>query len=219
MERRRRIAGGARPDPLLQVFLSLFILLVAFFVLLNANSTLDFNRSVDVIESLRDAFPSDVEERATVELGEIGGGEAAERLRNTLRQSVALYLPEARVELVQGGATVVVTVASDVLFGPGGRLRPGAMRFVSSAGTLLGAAPRHFHYTMYAVLPDDGGMADPGSPAVVGAATLATAMLEAGAPGGSVSAGFMAGDTSPDVRMMFTVERAAAGVGLTPGGE
>lgn len=218
MERRRRIFGDARPDPLLQVFLSLFILLVAFFVLLNANSTLDFNRSADVIESLRDAFPSSVEESATVELGEVGGGAAAERLRNTLQQSIELYLPEARVEIAKGGATMVVTVAVDAVLRADGGLRPEAARFVSSAGALLAAAPPRFRYTMAALLPADGTDEEPASPSVAGAAGLASAALAAGAPSGAVSAGLVVGDPSPDLRMLFSVEPASAGVGLAPAG-
>lgn len=219
MERRRRIFGDARPDPLLQVFLSLFILLVAFFVLLNANSTLDFNRSADVIESLRDAFPSNVEERAAVDLGEIGGGEAAERLRNTVRQAAELHLPEARVEIARGGATVVVTADGDAVLGPGGRLRPAAERFAAAVGVLLGDAPAGFRYSMSAFLPSDGGRAEAGSATVTGAAALATSTLAAGAPPGTVSAGFTAGDPSTDLRMLFTVERATPRVGLAPAGE
>ena len=44
----------------LTLFLSLFLLLLAFFILLNSMSTLEEGRSTEVMESVKEAFPSSV---------------------------------------------------------------------------------------------------------------------------------------------------------------
>ena len=116
--------GVRRPqvtDPILQVFLSLFVLLVAFFVLLNAISTFEKDRTDRVIESVDAAFPADTPPPIAVELGGVGGGASDRFLFGELRALFAAYLELKSADLASDGRSLRITVGHDQLF-DGGRL-------------------------------------------------------------------------------------------------
>lgn len=207
---------GARTDserdPTVVVLLSLYLLLLAFFILLNSISNYEETRAEVAIGSLTATFRTDLPLQVDRMSASTSTGyfRAAAAFRRDVRQLFEETLPLARFAPVQRGGTFRVTLPADQLFHAGttrfrvngrrlldgiadslNRQEPG-LRF--EAELLLGAGPR---------LPDG---ATSGALLEVRRAGLFARDLRArGAPPTSILAGIRPGD--PGIAMITFAAR------------
>ncbi|NQW11433.1 MAG: hypothetical protein HQ481_16325 [Alphaproteobacteria bacterium] len=99
-------AGSSQP-----LFLSLFLLLLAFFILLNSLSSIEVGRSNRVLQSVQDAFPSSVRrEVGDAQLDGDPGQVIGDALRAQIGAVFKALLPVAEVTVEPGGNPLYVEV-------------------------------------------------------------------------------------------------------------
>lgn len=110
-----------RNDGGVLIFLSLFLLLLAFFILLNAISTLELDRADAVIESIDERFRIDptLLMSDTAVTSRAGAMVAAGETLQTLGRLFETEISVSKVERIDQGRTMVVTVPADALFAAG----------------------------------------------------------------------------------------------------
>jgi chemotaxis protein MotB len=162
MARKKKSGGGGGPGaPLwMSTYGDMVTLLLCFFVLLYAFSTLDVQKFTAVAESLQQAFnimpggPS-TSSRQSIDDGALGEGAGdAERpttsdQTNNSRQVLALVQEAIKTESLEDEITVevtergvVVSFSEELLFGEGSaRLHPDATRILYKIGSIIKALP------------------------------------------------------------------------------
>lgn len=193
------------------VFLSLFLLVLAFFIVLVAISTVEEVKSKAVMQSLTSTFQAMVPVGAepsdfTAKEGEILGG-AAFQEKITGLFSTAFQV--AKVEIVKPGRLMRVQMPSAALFADGeARVRPAAHTFVDRVVAALGARPPGMRFDLEFVIgagrPADRMLPVSQTLEMARAGAFARAMLARGAPPESLSIGLMPGDADA-VTMRFYV--------------
>lgn len=113
-ERREPDKGSSQP-----LFLSLFLLLLAFFIMLNAISTVEEGRSDQVMESVKRAFPSAVrkeiaEDILDAEPGRVIGQSVRAALGTVFRE----VLPAVVVEVEANGNPIFVSIPARQVYAP-----------------------------------------------------------------------------------------------------
>lgn len=191
MVRNAKKANGESQLGSLPLFLSLFLLLLAFFIFLNSISTRQFGKSDEVIDAVRSHFASLFE-------GGIGPGvqEGAPNLdletglRDRLRQAFDSILAEKMVGSDPSGNPVYVDLAVRDLFQADG-IRPQAWveRFFGRLAQIVGdpAQPIPLEVQVWFGFAADG-TADPADRTRAG--RLAEALLASGVPKERLGIGF-----------------------------
>lgn len=210
------------------VYLSLFLLVLAFFIVLVSISTVEKVKSQAVMESLTSTFaafqptgakPTDF----TAKEGEVLGGQA---FQEKITGIFATALQVAKVEVVKPGRLMRVQMpASAMFFEDEGRIRPSVLPFLDRIVAALGGRPPGIRFDMEFVIgtpyTDDGMLAKTQTLEMIRAGGFAREVLSRGAPEDSVSIGLAPGDPeqitirfyvrhSDDVRLEF-LERQRAG--------
>lgn len=130
--------GASQP-----LFLSLFLLLLAFFILLNALSTIEPGRSNRVLESVQRAFPSAM--RADFGEGVLDadpGQVIGEATRNSIGEIFRQVLPVARVTVEPDGNPIYVEApVSRVYASRAGGLTPVGERLAARLAPFLADPP------------------------------------------------------------------------------
>lgn len=130
--------GASQP-----LFLSLFLLLLAFFILLNALSTIEPGRSNRVLESVQRAFPS----AYRTELGDgvlegDPGQVIGEATRDSIGEIFRQVLPVARVTVEPDGNPIYVEAPVARVYSPqAGGLTPVGERLAIRLAALLADPP------------------------------------------------------------------------------
>lgn len=130
--------GASQP-----LFLSLFLLLLAFFILLNALSTLEPGRSNRVMESVQRAFPSAIRAEIGDSLldgdpGQVIGESTRARIGEVFRQ----ILPVARVTVEPDGNPIYVSApVPQVYSAAAGGLTPAGQALATRLAPLLASPP------------------------------------------------------------------------------
>ncbi|MHA1563983.1 MAG: hypothetical protein ACTSX7_01610 [Alphaproteobacteria bacterium] len=186
--------------------LSLFLLLLAFFVLLSTLSRFEATRTKAVLGSLDATFRAPDEVGLARQLdslvGTVVGAERLEEIvTDILRTAVAL---EA-YKLVRIGSELTATFALSELFEPDSATpRPGSLEFAGALADALEEQPTGLRYEVDVVLhPGD----DTKDLAVQRAALLAQVLFDGGVSGEDLAVGLTAGD-SRAVRLIFRIVRA-----------
>jgi len=113
-ERREPDKGSSQP-----LFLSLFLLLLAFFIMLNALSTVEEGRSNLVLESVKRAFPSALRKDLDDTLLDAEPGEViGESVRAALGTVFREVLPAVTVEVEADGNPIFVSVPMRRVYAP-----------------------------------------------------------------------------------------------------
>lgn len=108
-------AGSSQP-----LFLSLFLLLLAFFLLLNSLSSIEVGRSNRVLQSVQDAFPSSVRrEVGAAQLDGDPGQVIGEALRAQLGAVFKVVLPAVEVTVEPSGNPVYAEFPMRLAWQPG----------------------------------------------------------------------------------------------------
>jgi hypothetical protein len=125
------------------LFLSLFLLLLAFFILLNSMSTIEVGKSNEVMESVQDAFPSSV--RAQMQqsfLAEDPGQVIGESLRARLGTVFTETLPLVEITADPTGNPLYISVpVEDVFARTTGRVTPAAEDLARRLALVLDQPP------------------------------------------------------------------------------
>ncbi len=183
-------------DPTLVQVLSLFLLLLAFFIVLFNNSRFDRGRADAVGESLTSAFRTDG--RATVaprpyssQSGETPGDELfLQKLADLVRTELAV----AEIRTVRPGRILQVRIPTDRMFVDGrDEVRPERGTFISGLSNLLGAPAEGRRHKAEIFVGSDWITPDSirdGIPLPIArAARLTEAIMSQGALAGTVMAG------------------------------
>lgn len=193
------------------VFLSLFLMVLAFFIVLVSISTVEEVKSKAVLKSLTTTFhelvpigaePSDF----TAKEGEVLGG-AAFQEKITGLFSTAFQV--AKVKIVRPGQLMQVELPSGSLFADGeARVRPTALAFLDRVVAALGARPPGLRFDVEFVIgagrPADRMLPVAETLEMARAGAFAREMLARGAPPNSLSIGLAPGETDA-VTMRFYV--------------
>ncbi len=216
----------------LALFLALYLLLLAFFIMLNALSSLENQRASAVMDSLTTTFraaPAPAPASGVVPLDAVPGpGLAAEAFTAVLRDLFEATIPAARIERLAPGQALTLSLRADTLFESGAdRLRPARLALFDAIIAALAQAPAGMRFEMTALLyggtasfdPDAAGAgadAGAGRPeagdalAFRRATALARLMGTRGAEPGTVVTGLIPGDERR-IRLSFTVLDAGRG--------
>jgi hypothetical protein len=128
MRRAARQLGGRRGDPGIVALLSLKLLLLGFFILLNALSQFEDQRARQVLESVNEAFNGRVqasERHAPVASG-LGALEQTRAMIRTVDRLFRSLIPAVRSEVSASGGHLLLELPAETLFQPAGvPLQPG----------------------------------------------------------------------------------------------
>lgn len=199
-------------DPTLIQVLSLYLLLLAFFVLLFNASQYDRGRASAVKESLSSTFRThgDPAENVDARSSDQGERPGAELVLDSFADLIRTELKVAKIENLKQGRLLRVSLGADDLFVPGNAgLRDDRGELLSKLAKLLGKSPPGLRHKVEAYLvggwipPDRMTQAVPLP--IARAATLAEALIARGALRGTVSGGVRHGADN-QVALIYRVD-------------
>ncbi len=199
--------GASQP-----LFLSLFLLLLAFFILLNALSTIEPGRSNRVLESVQRAFPAEFRAQFGDGVLEADPGQViGETVRAGIGTIFRQVLPVARVTVEPDGNPIYVSApVARVYARAAGGVTPVGERLASRLAPLMAAPPAGSVLeldVLFAVAADERGAAREARGRAV--SDLVDHFVRSGIDPALVSAGLEPGQ-SDTVRFVFRTRPAAA---------
>lgn len=204
--------GAKQRDSSLVQVLSLYLLMLCFFILLFQMSRVEELKATKVAGSLNAAFaangrPTDDARAFTSMEGSVLVDAAFEKRIGDL---VRAALPLARVDVISAGEVYEIrSPLADIFLAESALLDPSAEPFVGRLAVALASRERGFGFTLKALVsgdwitPDQLARAEP--LAIARAGRLASSLLAAGAPVGLVSAGVEQGDLD-ELRLVFRTD-------------
>lgn len=208
-----RIDAEGRPDPTVLLLLSLYLTLLAFFIVLNASAQHHAEKAVAAVDSLSRHFADGVPERQIGMADEPGSTGGNIRPIATLTALVERTLPLARYTILDGGGAMRLVVPADQLFAPGrADLIPSGAELIAGLTPLLAERAGgqklevEFIHPMPVVLND--ALAAGEALAVARAGAFARRLVDGGAPADSIATGIRTSDGSA-VQLWFN-ERSEA---------
>lgn len=210
------LPAGRAPD-VVPLFLALFLLVLAFFIILVSISSFEDVKSRQVMDSLTSAFTSvlppvtDPTEFSTKD----GDVLAGERFQEQVTGLFSTAIQVSKVTIVQPGRTMRIAVPADTLFFEDeARFRPALTPLLDRVVATLSARPAGLRYEMEFVIGSEANGEDGEEPALPVAQTLETLrggafareMSRRGVPPDSVAIGIMPGDPS-QITIWFFVRR------------
>ena len=182
------------------VFLSLFFLILAFFIVLVSISTIEKVKSKAVMSSVTTAFTTpprtDPTTDFTAKEGDVLAGQAfQERITGVF----ATTMQVAKVKIVKPGRMMRAEMPSSAIFFEGeGRIRPNAVPFLDRIVAALSGRPPGLRFDMEFVIGtaynDDNVLPIGQTLEMARAGAFAREMVSRGAPPDSVSIGLAPGD-------------------------
>ncbi len=196
------------------IFLGLYLLLCAFFILLNSISTIEEDKSKEVLDSVNNAFkmvgfPATMSEYFTSDIGSYAEASASlVKIGNLVKTAIEL----AKVKEVKPGQIMKIEVPPDSLFVPGeARFVGAADDLLDSIGLILSRPPPDLRFDVEVVvgsnwiLPEDLDKGETLEIARAGA--FARELRARGTPEDTTVAGIEYGD--PEKIEIFFYVRAA----------
>lgn len=201
----------------ISLFLSLYLLLLAFFIVLNALSTFEVVRSGAVMESLSTTFQGQGVPRAVSTFTGTEGSVVADA-RSFQQEITRIFqseLPVAKVRITEPGREMEAVFRADALFDDGvAEMRQPHWRLADRLAAALGSSPPGLAYEMeFRHGSDYDSMRTPVGPqmlAVARGAAFARFLVSRGAPPGSLGVGVETGRRN-DVRLVFRLIDPQAG--------
>lgn len=197
------------------VFLSLFLLLLAFFILLNALATIEEEKSRQVLTSVAATFRSvvDADTSAQVLLAELGPTSDPDEVLEAMEQLWVTSVSVIKVERLTAGQLMQITMPANELFlGGKAELRTDRRDLLERAARVLSVQAKSMVAELELVLgtePIDPAKLDEDPPLPIRrAVVLAGALLDVGAAKDKVSAGVRVGDPKV-LRLRFAIRAAA----------
>lgn len=192
------------------LFLSLYVLVLAFFIVLVTISSPEKIKSRAVMDSLSSTFASLLAPRTDLTAFTSNEGDllAAQAFQEQIAAVFASPIRIAQVEVVQPGRLMRVVMASDSLFLPGtAELREAHIPLLDRIVASLSVTTPGLHYDMEFLIgspPVDGGMLPVAATLETArAGAFARAMTARGTPPNSVAVGLRPGDPRQIVLRFF----------------
>jgi hypothetical protein len=183
------------------LFLGLYLLVLAFFILMVSISTLEDVKSTAVMDSLSSTFSTILPPSAdiTVFASREGSVVSGEDLQAEVTTQFKSALQIAKVEVTQPGRLMRVTIAADGLFhADEDRIREAKLPFLDRIVAALSVPPPGMHHDMEFVVasPLEAGTGLPITQSLEmrRAGSFARAILGRGAPANSIAIGLAPGD-------------------------
>ena len=194
------ISGGRAPD-VIPLFLSLFLLVLAFFIILVTISTLEKVKSNEVMDSLTSTFktvlppttdPTDFNAKD-------GDVRAGEQFQERVTGIFATHIQVARVEIVQPGRLMRIELSTSALFAENStELRPTTVPLLDRIVASLSARPPGLRFDMEFVIgsayADEVDLPVGQTLQMARAGAFARTMASRGVPPDSIAVGLMPGD-------------------------
>ncbi len=217
------MARVQRQDPTLLQILSLYLLLLAFFVLLFNLSRVEDAKSRAVAESLNSTFSAENALGASPDIFVSLDGDVVNppKLEETIGALVKTEIPVAEVTIIKPGRLIQLRLPIHEMFVRGdNRIRPDREDLVRRIATAMVDTPRGVRYDMEVILARWRGPDDEWRPtenlSVARAGRFAESLIDAGAPSGTVAGGVAAGENGW-LRMLFHMRpRSEARLRLDP---
>ena len=204
-----------RPNSGSIIFLSLFLLLLAFFILLNALATIEETKSRQVLTSVAATFRSvvDADTNAQVLLSEFGPVPEPEELLAAFEQLWVTAIPVTRVERIESGQAMQMTIPANELFlGGEDVLRTDRKALLERVVKVVSLPVKGAVQDLKVVLGSDPVSGDEldrgGNLPMRRAVILARTLVEAGAKPDRIGAGIRVGE-SKSLSLRFAVRAAA----------
>ncbi len=192
-------AESRRGDQSLWLFLSLYLLLFAFFIVLNSFSTFDTGRRDAVINSVLDAFAQVVGPGLEEDLGGTTGNQfQARRFQDAVTDIFEAAIPLAALKVVTPGTRMEVDVPAPVFFSDGSVVVREPLPMLDRIVATVSSPPDGIRYELAIVAQVTGEAAQPlptdmtSDLARVG--NIARALGVKGMPPGTISIGMDRGD-------------------------
>ena len=212
-----------RRDPTLIQVLSLYLLLLAFFVILFNISKVEQFKTTVVADSLNSTFASrgQTTENPAPLASALGRIITDPAFQQRIGQLITTEIPISEVREIKPGSILEARVPIDALF-EGDDVAPDRLQLTKRLAGALGSAPPGVRYDvdiMVGIAADTEADVDGSHRALslARAGHLAARLVEAGAPSGHVAAGLERGDPNW-ARLLFYVRggRIAATAGGVP---
>lgn len=211
----KEIKTAPHNEPWLVIFLSLFLILLAFFILLNALATVEEKKARKALTSVAATFRSvvDADSRAQILIADLGPTPEAEDVLEVLERLWVTSIPIAKVDRITQGQVMQMTMPVNELF-LGGKavLRTDRDALYNRTALVLALKAPGALTELQAVFGVERGAQTFSGPAgrlaAERAARLAAALTEHGGAPERLSIGVQNGDPKL-VRLRFEVRDAA----------
>jgi flagellar motor protein MotB len=211
----KEIKTAPHNEPWLVIFLSLFLILLVFFILLNSLATVEEKKTRKALTSVAAAFRSvaDAEARTQLLISDLGPTPDAQDVLEALEQLWVASIPITRVEKLTKGQVMQMTIPVNELF-LGGKavLRSDREALFDRTALVLalkGQAGVTDLQVVFGTMPGVQMLSNSdGRLAVERASTLAAALVDHGSPADRLSIGLREGDPKA-VRLRFEIRDAA----------
>ena len=197
----KAIKNATQNEPWIAIFLSLFLILLAFFILLNALATIEETRARKVLTSVAATFRSVVnyESRAEILISDLGPTPEARDVLETLEQLWVTAVPVVEVEKLTDGQVMQMTIPVNELFlGGQAVLRADREELLDRTGLLLALKTKGGiteAEVVFGTRRSDGTLSGPeGQLAAERAGRIAAALVDHGAPADRVAIGLREDD-------------------------
>lgn len=197
------------------LFLSLFLLVLAFFILMVTISTLEEVKTKSVMDSLTSTFtsivpPSTDPTRFKSKEGELIAGQ---QYQETVTDIFAAALQVAQVKVVHPGRLMQVQIPASSLFVEGqARIQANQFELMDRIVAAASGRPPGLRFDLEFIigsrLRDDGGLPQSQTLELARAGAFAREMSQRGLPQDSIAIGIEPGDPN-DVTMWFYIRREA----------
>ena len=197
------------------LFLSLFLLLLSFFALLNALATVEETKARDVLTSLAATFRSAVEPETSAEI-RISSLEATSSPEDLLKELERLWVKQvvvAKAKVLSPGQDIqLVLPANELFLGGEAIVRSDRKDLIRNVARTLSVQAAGFTIHVQIVLGSEAiseeQLQQKETLAMARAAAFAVALLGFGAPEKGISIGIRRGDRSK-IRMRFVIRERA----------
>ena len=196
------------------IFLSLFLLLLAFFILLNALATIEETKSRRVLTSVAATFRSvaDVKTTAQILVADLGKTPEPQELLDAMERLWVTAIPVVDVDQVTPGEIMQMAFPANELF-VGGKadMRTDRRQLLEAVARVLAVPAKGSASELQLVLGSDpvsqSQLLAAGNLPMRRATTLADALVALGAPADTISVGIREGKPK-SMRMRFAVRDA-----------
>lgn len=195
------------------LFLSLFLLVLAFFILLVTISTLEEVKTKSVMDSLTSTFtsivpPSTDPTRFKSKEGDLVAGQ---QYQETVTDIFAAALQVAKIKVVHPGRLMQVRIPASTLFAEGeARIQANQFELLDRIVAAASGRPPGLRFDLEFVIGsrtrEDGGLPQSQTLELARAGAFAREMSERGLPPDSIAIGIEPGDPN-DVTMWFYIRR------------
>lgn len=104
------------PDSAASLFVSLYVVILAFFILLTSNAQFDVEKTKHVVDSVNKAFSIEIPSETDVRIPSIGNELSTTQFFEEMQKSLQTIVPIEEMDVITDGQQMVITMDSTALF-------------------------------------------------------------------------------------------------------